>query len=198
VRKGQLICLLMFGLWMCPSTSFALAESHAPGLVQSSCSNAHGWMRISTPGIAGEISCFSPEIHDRYASISAGGVNGRDDVTIQMNFLSRSGRHTCKVPTVLIDLQENRTVWSAYRIGSAHFGDCSITQIFENERKLWKGHAIARLVIVKGDTATGSPRKLHTVKDVSGNPVTRTVEVEWEFDQLFTLSADSIPTKSRE
>jgi hypothetical protein len=53
-------------------------------------------------------------------------------------------------------------------------------------------------VIVKGDTATGSPRWLHSEKDSSGNPVTRTIEVQWEFDKLFTPNTRSSLTKSRE
>ena len=32
--------------------------------------------------------------------------------------------------------------------------------------------------IVKGDTVVDSPRKLHTEKDSSGNPITKTVELE--------------------
>jgi hypothetical protein len=101
-----------------------------------------------------------------------------------MNFLARAGAHSCKIPTVLIEFRENRDKWDAYQTGHAKFGDCSITQVFENGRKLWKGHAVASLVIVKGDTASGSPRFLHTEKDASGNPITRTVKIEWDFDHL--------------
>jgi len=196
MRAELVVALLMFALSPFCSNSLAAANLNAPRLTLSSCSNAHGWMRISTPGLAGDLACFSPEIHGRYASIGAGGVNGRDGVTLQMNFLSRAGTHTCKVPTVLIEFREDLDSWDAYRLGNARFGDCSITQTFENDNKLWKGHATASLVIVKGDTPTGSPRKLHSEKDSSGSPVTRTVEVEWEFDQLFTLNTGSPPTKS--
>lgn len=198
MQKVLIISLLMFALSPFHSESQSVAESHARRLTSSSCSNAHGWMRISTPDVVGDLSCFSPEIHDGYASIGAGGVNGRGDIGIQMNFLSRSGTHTCNVPMVLIEFQENRNRWDAYRVRNGQFGDCTITQTFENDHKLWKGHATASLVIVKGDTATGSPRQLHSEKDSSGNPVTRTIEVQWEFDKLFTPNTGSSLTKSRE
>jgi hypothetical protein len=183
MQKKQIIFLFIFALSPFHVESQSGTAPRSQLLTSSSCSHAHGWMSISTPGIVGHLSCFAPEIRNGYASIGGGGVNGRDDVSIQMNFLSRAGTHTCKVPTVMITFRENRNSWDAYRIGNAKFGDCSITQTFENDHQRWKGHASASLVIVKGDTATGSPRKLHTEKDSSGNPVTRTVEVDWEFDQ---------------
>ena len=177
-----------------PCLAFALSplniESRSPNLsraqrvAQSSCGKARGWMRISTTGIVGDLSCFSPEIHDGYASIGGGGVKGQGNVSIQMNFLSRAGAHSCKVPTVVIELRDNLQTWSAFQVGHAKFGDCSITQVFENGRKLWKGHVVANLVIVKGDKASGSPRLLHSEKDSSGDPITRIVEIDWEFDRF--------------
>lgn len=76
-------------------------------------------------------------------------------------------------------------MWVAGRVGNAKFGDCTVTQTFENGHTLWRSHASASLMIVKGDEAVGSPRKLHSEKDRSGNPITKTVELEWEFDQSF-------------
>jgi len=184
MRKKLVICCLMFVLSPLYLESQSANPPHPPSLAESSCSKAHGWMRISTAGIVGVLSCFSPELHDGYASIGGGGVSGRDDVSIQMNFLSRVGIHSCKVPTVVIEFRENRQKWDAYQVGHAKFGECSITQEFKNGRKLWKGHVVAKLVIVKGDTASGSPRVLHTEKDSSGNPIKRMVEIDWEFDRL--------------
>jgi hypothetical protein len=185
MRNKLVICCLVFALSPMHLESQSANPLHAPGLAESTCGKAHGWMRISTQDLVGDFSCFSPEINGGYASIGAGGVNGRDDISIQMNFLSRPGTHSCKVPTLVIEFQENRKRWDAYRVENAKFGDCTITQTFENGQKLWKGRATASLVIVKGDTAVGSPRKLHTEKDSSGNPITKIVELEWEFDQLF-------------
>ena len=170
-------------------------RSHAEPLVSSSCSNAHGWIRISTPGIFGALSCFSPQRRDGYASITAGGVNGRDDISIQMNILSRAGTHTCHVPTVEIDFHDGTTLWTTFRVRNGQFGDCTITQTYENGHDIWKGHVIAHLVIVRGNTTNGSPSRLHSEKDSSGNPVTRAVDVDWVFDKLFTPNATFYPTK---
>jgi hypothetical protein len=169
-----------------PSDSRPHSNPEARRLVQSNCSNAHGWMRISTSDIVGDLSCFSPEINGHYASIGGGGVNERDDVGIQMNFLSRPGTHTCRVPTVLIEFREHINVWDAYRVRDGQFGYCTITQFFKKGHKLWKGHATANLVIVKGNVTSGSPTRLHSEKDITGKPLSRTIEIEWEFDRLFT------------
>jgi hypothetical protein len=185
-------------LWFmsCPVSSQAPSGSNPRHCTSSSCSNAHGWMRISTGDIAGDLSCFSPEINDGYASIGGGGVNGRDDIGIQMNFLSRPGTHTCKVPMVLIEFRERAERWDAYRVRNGQFGDCTITQRFEEGHKVWKGHATAILVVVKGNTTSGSPRYLHSEKDSSGNSVTKALEVEWEFDRLFSPDPrSSAPSK---
>jgi hypothetical protein len=143
-------------------------------------------MWISAGDIAGNVSCFSPEIHDGYADIGGSVVNGKDNISIQMNFRSHLTSQTCKLPLVEIDFHEPGQLWSAYRVRNGHFGDCLITQSFEKDRKIWKGHATATLVVVKGNTTSGSPRFLHTEKDSSGNPLTKTLEVEWEFDRLFS------------
>lgn len=144
----------------------------------------------------GDVSCFSAEINDRYASIGGGGVNGRNDIRIQMDFLSRPGTHTCRVPMVLIELQEKTKRWDAYRVRNGQFGDCTITQTFKDDHKVWKGHATGVLVVVKGNTTSGSPRYLHSEKDSSGNPVTKTLEVEWEFDRLSSPNPrSSAPSK---
>lgn len=193
---APLFSSLLLWLMACPVGSQAPAGSSPRHLISSSCSNAHGWMRISAGDIAGDLWCFSPEINDGYASIGAGGVNGRNDVGIQMNFLSRPGTHTCKFPMVLIEFQERAERWDAYRVPNGQFGDCTITQTFKKGHRVWKGHATAILVVVKGNTTLGSPRYLHSEKDSSGNPVTRTLDVEWEFDRL--LSPDprsSAPSK---
>jgi len=141
-------------------------------------------MRISTEKVVGNLLCFSPEINGGYASIGGGGVNGNDDITIQMNFLARAGTHTCKTPMVVIDLREKAEMWSAYRVRNGQFGDCTITQSYEDGHRVWKGHALATLVIVKGDSKSGSPSHLHSEKDAFGNPLTRRLEVEWVFDRL--------------
>lgn len=83
---------------------------------------------------------------------------------------------------VLIELREGAERWDAYRVRNGQFGDCTITQHFENGHALWKGHAIATLVIVKGDTAIGSPRRLHSEKDSSGNPLAKYIQIDWEFE----------------
>ena len=188
---------LLLCLMSCPVGSQAPARSSPRHLTSSSCSNAHGWMRISTGDIAGDLSCFSPEINDGYASIGAGGVNGRDDISIQMDFLSRPGTHTCKVPMVLIEFREQAERWDAYRVRNGQFGDCTITQTFEDDHKVWKGHATGILVVVKGNTTSGSPRYLHSEKDSSGNPATKTVAVEWEFDRLFLPDPRSSAPRKR-
>jgi hypothetical protein len=169
---------LLFGLQ-------AAADLHPRQLAPSTCSNADGWITVSLAGVDGYLSCFSPEVHGGYASIGGGGLNGRDDISIQMNFLSRSGTHTCAVPMVSISFQEHGASWDAYRVRNGQFGDCTITQTFESGHKLWRGHVTADLVIVKGDTKVGSPRRLHAEKNSSGQPIIRKLEVQWEFDKLF-------------
>jgi len=168
-----------------PAASQAPSTSNARHLSPSSCSNAHGWMRISAGDIAGNVSCFSPEIHDGYADIVGSVVNGRDDISIVMKFRAHLASQTCKLPLVLIDFHEPGQVWSAFRM-RGQFGSCTIAQTFEQDHKIWKGHATATLIVVKGNTASGSPRFLHTAKDSSGNPLTKTLEIEWEFDRLFS------------
>jgi hypothetical protein len=148
-------------------------------------------MRISTGDISGDLSCFSPQISNGYASIGAGGMNARNDIGIQMDFLSRPGTHTCRGPMVIIEFQEKAKRWDAYRVRNGQFGDCTITQTFEDGHRVWKGHATGILVIVKGDTTTSSPRYLHSEKDSSGNPVTKTLQIDWEFDRLFSLDPRS-------
>lgn len=196
MHKSLLVALLSFVLSPFHLESQSANELHTPRLAPSNCGNAHGWMRISTAGIAGDLTCFSPEINRGYASIGGGGVNGRDDVSIQMNFLSRSGTHSCKTPMVVIEFREGPNKWDAYRVRNGQFGECTITQTFENGRWLWKGHASASLVKVRGDSENGSPRRLHSEKDRSGNPVTKTVEVEWVFDHLGSPTTLSVPAKS--
>jgi hypothetical protein len=169
--------------------SRTLPDTKAPLLSPSSCSKAHGWMRISTEKFVGNLLCFSPEINGQYTSIGGGGVNGRADVSIQMNLLSKSGTHSCKTPMVIIELREGTEKWDAYHVRNGQFGDCTITQHYENGYGLWKGHAEATLVVVKGDTETGSPRHLHSEKDSSGNPLAKTIQIDWEFDRY--------PVKSR-
>ena len=196
MHKKLFLALLSFVLSPFHLESQSPNELHTPRLAPSNCGNAHGWMRISTVDIVGDLTCFSPEINHGYASIGGGGVNGRDDVSIQMDFLSRPGTHSCKTPMVVIEFREGRNKWDAYRVRNGQFGKCTITQTFENGRWLWKGHAIASLVKVKGDSENGSPRRLHSEKDGSGNPITRTIEVEWVFDHLFSSATGSVPAKS--
>lgn len=162
--------------------SRTLPNARSAQSYSSSCSKAHGWMRISTDRFVGNLSCFSPEINGHYASISGGGVNGRDDVSIQIDFLSKPGTHSCKTPMVIIELHEGTDRWDAYRVRNGQFGDCTITQHFENGRALWKGHVAATLVVVRGDTETGSPSHLHSEKDSSGNPVSKSIQIDWQFD----------------
>jgi len=179
------VSLLLFST-LSPAGIQAPSVSGARHLTASNCSNAHGWMRISTGDIAGEVSCFSPEIDGGWANIVGSVVNGRDDISIVMEFRSHLASQTCRLPLVLIDFHEPGEVWSAYRVRNGHFGNCTIAQTFDEGHKIWKGHATATLVVVKGNTTSGSPRFLHTQKDSSGNPVTKTLEVEWEFDRLFS------------
>ncbi len=194
---SPLFSSLLLWLMACPVGSQAPAGSSPRHLISSSCSNAHGWIRISSGDIAGDLSCFSAEINDGYASIGGGGVNGRNDIGIQMNFLSRPGTHTCRIPMVLIEFREKAERWDAYRVRNGQFGDCTITQTFEDGHKVWKGHATGILVIVKGNTSLGSPRYPHSEKDGSGNPVTKTVNVEWEFDRLFSPGPRSTTPSTR-
>lgn len=189
--------LLMFVLPGLCAGSQSPVRDHPLPLAPSNCSNAHGWITISSPGITGNFSCFSPQISGGYASIGAGGVNGQDDVSVQMDFLSRAGIHTCRTPMVEIDLREPNKVWSTFRVRNGQFGDCTINQTYENGRKVWKGRATASLVIVNGDRKAGSPSKLHSEKDSSGNPITKTIELEWVFDQLFSLDTRPPSGKSR-
>jgi len=143
-------------------------------------------MRISTGDIAGDVSCFSPEIDDGWANIVGSVVNGKGDISIIMKLRSHLASQTCKLPLVEIDFHEHGETWSAYRVRNGQFGKCTIAQTFEEGHKIWKGHATATLVVIRGNTTSGSPRFLHTEKDSSGNPVTKAVEVEWEFDRLFS------------
>jgi hypothetical protein len=194
---SSLLSSLLLGLMSNPVGSQTPPGSTARHLTSSSCSNAHGWIRISAGDITGNLSCFSPEIHGGYALIIGGGVNGRDDISIQMNFLSRPGTHTCGVPMVEIEFQEQTERWDAYRVRNGRFGECTITQTFEKGRKVWKGHATAILVVVKGNTTSGSPRYLHSQKDRSGKQLTKNVDVEWEFDRLFSLGQRSSDPSKR-
>src|SRR6266478_3464092 len=183
--KGSLISLLLLFLTPFHFGLQSAADLHPRRLALSTCSNAHGWIKVSTADVEGYLSCFSPEIHGGYASIGGGSLNGSDEISIQMDFLSRSGTHTCKVPMVSIEFLKHREKWDAYRVRNGQFGNCTITQTFENDHKLWKGSITANLVMVKGDTDVSSPRRLHSEKDSSGQPITRKLEVRWEFDQLF-------------
>ena len=187
--------LLIFGylLLLMPGDARSQAPPHSSPrrLTSSTCSNAHGWMTISIGDIAGDFSCFSPQISKGYASIGAGAVNGRNDIGLQMDFLSRPGTHSCRVPMVIIEFQEKTERWDAYRVRNGQFGECTITQAFEDDHKVWKGHVTGILVMVKGDTASGSPRYLHSQKDRSGKPLTRKFKLEWEFDRLFSLDPRS-------
>jgi hypothetical protein len=49
---------------------------------------------------------------------------------------------------------------------------------------MWKGHAVANLLIVKGDTATVHLDFYTLKKIVQEIRITRTVEIDWEFDRL--------------
>ena len=180
------VVILLCGL--SPLKSQTLPNAKSAPSNPSSCSKAHGWMRISTEKLVGNLSCFSPEINGQYASIGGGGVNGRDDVSIQMLLLSKAGTHSCKTPMVIITLQEGTKKWDAYRVRNGQFGDCTITQHYENGHTLWQGHAEATLVVVKGDTETGSPRHLHSEKDSAGNPLAKTIQIDWEFDRYSVKS----------
>lgn len=96
----RFIALILGLLLICglsPVESQTLPKAKSGPSNPSSCSDAHGWMRISTEKFVGNLSCFSPEINRQYALIGGGGVNGRDDISIQMIFLSKSGTHSCKI-----------------------------------------------------------------------------------------------------
>ncbi len=54
----------------------------------------------------------------------------------------------------------------------------------KNGHTVWKGEMTAHLVRVMGDLGNGSPRRLHSEKDVSGQPITKTVELWWELDKF--------------
>ncbi len=131
------------------------------------------------------LTCFSPSIRGGYASITAGAGTGRDAVGIQMDFLSGRGTHTCHVPGVEIDLHQGIALWSSFRVRNGQFGSCTITQKVEHGKFLWKGHAEAELVQVKGNVKNGSPSKLHSEKDASGKPLTQLVQLDWVFDKQF-------------
>ena len=47
---------------------------------------------------------------------------------------------------VVVASRESKRHWSAFRVGSATFGSCTITQRFENSRGVWKGEMKAHLV----------------------------------------------------
>ena len=130
-RLATLVLGLLFICGMTPIESQTPPNAKSGLSNPSSCSKARGWMRISTEKFAGNLACFSPEINGKYASIG-GGVNGRDDISIQINLLSKSGTHSCRTPTVIIELREGAERWDAYRVRNGHFGDCTITQHFEN------------------------------------------------------------------
>lgn len=83
---------------------------------------------------------------------------------------------------VIIELREGTERWDAYRVRNCQFGDCTITQHYENGHAFWKGHVEATLVVVKGDNETGSPRHLHSERDSSGNPVSKNIQIDWQFD----------------
>ncbi len=165
---------------------FALqtASAFSPSTCGDPYCNSHGWVRISTPSGEAYLSGFSPEVNDGQASIGGGGLINGKGISIQIDFLSQSGTHTCRVPTVVVDFRESKRDWSAFRVGSATFGSCSITQRFENSRGVWKGEMKAHLVHVNGDVENGSPRRLHTEKDASGQPITKTIELRWELDKF--------------
>lgn len=56
-------------------------------------------------------------------------------------------------------------------------------QTLKEQHKLWMGSARASLVIVEGNTPSGSPSFLYTKKDGSGNPLMKTLKLEWEFER---------------
>lgn len=187
-RFVVLILALFFIYRLIPVESQTNPDAKSGPLSRSSCSKAHGYMRITTAKFSGNLPCFSPEVNGPYASIG-GGVNGREDIGIQINLLSKSGTHSCKTPMVIIELKESAERWDAYRVRNGQFGDCSITQHFENDHTVWKGHITATLVVVKGDTEAGSPRHLHSEKDSSGNRLSKDIQIDWLFDEF--------PVKSR-
>jgi hypothetical protein len=179
--------LIRFLLSVLP-ISLPVALQTAAALPPSACGdpycNSHGWVRIASPSGEGYLSGFSPEINGGYASLGAGGLISGKQVEIQIDFLSRSGIHTCKVPMVVVDFRESKSSWSAFRVGNATFGSCTIAQRFENGRTVWKGEMTAHLVRVQGDVENGSPRRLHSEKDAVGQPITKTIELSWELDKF--------------
>lgn len=187
-RFVLLIFALLFIYTLVPVESQTNPDAESGPLNPSSCSKERGWMRITTEKFSGNLSCFSPEINGPYASIGGGGVNGRGDISIQINLLSKSGTHSCKTPMVIVELRESAERWDAYRVRNGQFGDCTIAQHFENDHTVWKGHITATLVVVKGDTETGSPRHLHSEKDSSGNPLSKDIQIDWLFDEYSVKS----------
>ncbi|HTX75772.1 MAG TPA: hypothetical protein VMD29_06165 [Terracidiphilus sp.] len=176
-------------LLLCTYSSCAKCQTQPPA-AQSACSDAHGWMRLTEKGRAKLLSCFSPLIAGAYASISAGDGTGGAGAGVQMDILSRRGTYTCQVAGVVIDLQQGRQMWSAFRARNGEFGSCTITQSFESSPFLWKGHLEAELEIVKGNDEAGSPARLHSAKDADDLPLRRTVQLDWAFDKLL------VPQKS--
>jgi len=168
--------------------SLPLALQTAAAFSPSTCGdqycNTHGWVRVASPGGEAYLSQFSPEINGGYASLGAGGLINGKQVEIQIDFLSRSGFQTCKVPIVVVDFRESNSSWSAFRVGNATFGSCTIAQRFEHGRAVWRGEMTAHLVRVQGDVENGSPRRLRSEKDAVGQPITKTIELSWELDKF--------------
>jgi len=177
LKTSCFLLVAAFVLWAEPSKEDFRADA-----AYSSCSHARGKVAIRSGGTTRSLSCFTPIISGRYASIGMGDGN----VALTMNFLSRPHFHTCKSRAVTIDYHEGTTVWTSYAIGRWLFGDCRIQQTRSNGA--WRGHATAELVIVKGDQAVGSPTRLHTEKDESGRPLSKAIEVDWYFENVSDAS----------
>ena len=85
---------------------------------------------------------------------------------------------------MVVDFRESTITWSAFRVGTATFGSCTIAQRFENSLGVWNGEMTAHLFRVKGDVENGSPRWLHSEKDAAGQRITKTIKLQWKLDKF--------------
>ncbi|MGA2628691.1 MAG: hypothetical protein ABSG54_00630 [Terriglobia bacterium] len=152
-------------------------ESARPTAGKSSCTTLTGNLELRSREASGAFRCFAFDVSGGRASIFATDLNGKDIDTLTVLFPATVGNFRCSSNSkkVLVDFVHRTTGWKAYWYRGWAFGDCALTTNSIGEDH-WSGAFTAQLVIVKGNTETGSPSRLHTLKDETGKPITLEVD----------------------
>jgi hypothetical protein len=136
----------------------------------------HGVMTVTIDGQTSEVKCFSGEVRSGHATVLVGLDEG-----LVLRFLSHPGTQSCRIPvSVGIDYHTRTGLWTAYSSRTNEFGDCTVTQ--RKTASVWRGEVTADLVNLKGNKMSGSPSLWHSEKDSSGKPLTKRVNVSWNFN----------------